>query len=414
MAEPLTHDDVGEGDLGEDDLRYLERCLDLAERGGFGVAPNPMVGCVVVKDDVVLGEGWHARVGGPHAEVEALRAARDAGHDVANTTVYVSLEPCAHHGRTPPCAEALVDAGVSRVVALHGDPNPSVAGGGFGRLRAAGIEVAFLAAAAGPSGRGRELVDRGLRLNWRFLVQQVLGRPAVTLKWAMSLDGRIATHTGESQWISSPEGREWALGLREEHDAILVGSGTALADDPRLNRRLGRAEGAILRVVLDRRLRLPPTARMLAVDGPVLVYGRRPAEDDRSLDAWRDRADALRRAGAEVVEAKKEEDATPGSVVEDLGRRGVQSLLVEGGAAVAGAFAAAGVFDRVAVCCAPLLIGGLRSPGPLAGEGFAALADAPRLASFSTDLSIERHGDDVVLTTFRKRCLQDLSTSVAG
>lgn len=383
--------------LRDGDRAHLERCLELAARGRFGVAPNPMVGSVVVDArGRAVGEGFHQKSGGPHGEIEALAWARDAGADVTGGTVYVSLEPCCFHGKTPPCSDALIEAGVSRVVAIHRDPNPRVAGGGFRQLRDAGVEVARL----DPSD---ELVTRALRLNWRFLVQQTQERTAVTVKWAMSLDGRIATSTGQSQWISSPEGREWALELREEHDAILVGSGTALADDPRLTRRLGHADGPILRVVLDRRLRLPTTSRMLSEDGPVVVYSREHGTKDSTRDA---RAATLRAAGADVVLL---DDPSPSAVLRDLHRRGVQSLLVEGGAEVLGSFVVDGAFDRVAVCCAPLLIGGERAPGPVGGRGFEILDQAPRLTPFSH----ESRGPDVVLTSFRDRCLRDLSKSVA-
>lgn len=339
---------------------------------------------MVVAGDEVVGEGWHQEVGGLHAEVFALRA---AGERARGATLYVTLEPCAHYGRTPPCAEAVIAAGIARVVACHRDPDPRVSGGGFERLRAAGIEVV--------SGM---LAERAVELNWRFLIATTAGRPAVTLKWAMSLDGKIATATGESQWISSPRGRRWALAEREEHDALLAGIGTVLADDPRLDRRLGLAGKPNLRVVLDRRLRLPPSARLLTVPGEVLVF---TSSTDRTARG------ALERRGATVLVLAEVE---PAAVLAELGHRGVRSVLVEGGAAVAGAFAAAGLFDRVAVDCAPLLIGGKTAPGPLGGEGFSPLAAAPKLDR----LRLERRGDDVILSGFRQGCLQGLCSSVAG
>ncbi|MCG8459735.1 MAG: bifunctional diaminohydroxyphosphoribosylaminopyrimidine deaminase/5-amino-6-(5-phosphoribosylamino)uracil reductase RibD, partial [Holophagales bacterium] len=340
------------------DLRYLRRALELAERGRLAVSPNPMVGAVVVRDGRVVGEGWHRRLGGPHAEVEAFRA---AGQATRGATLYVSLEPCDHQGRTPPCSVATIEAGIRRVVACHRDPDPRVSGTGFERLRRAGVEVEH-----------GLLVPEAVRLNWRFVLAAVHGRPAVTLKWAMSLDGRIATREGDSQWISSPEGRRWALELRECHDGILIGSGTALADDPRLDRRLSEAPGPITRVILDRRLRLSPAARLFTVDGPILVYAR-PASDPGAFEA---RRRALEGAGATVVVL---EDPAPRRVLEDLHSRGLRSILVEGGAGIAGAFLDAGLYDRVAVCCAPLLVGGDGSPGPVGGKGFAPLAAAPRL-----------------------------------
>lgn len=370
--------------LSELDLRHLRHALRLAARGRYRTSPNPMVGAVVVRDGEVVGEGYHRRYGGPHAEVEAFGR---AGSRAKGATLYVTLEPCDHHGKTPPCSLAVLDAGIHRVVACHRDPNPQVGGEGFARLRGAGVEV--------DSGH---LVEEAVRLNWRFLSTMVYKRPAVTVKWAMSLDGRIATVDGESQWISSSAGRRWALAQREEHDAILVGIGTALADDPRLNRRLGRADEPNIRVILDRRLRLPPAASLFDLPGRVLVYTE--AEEGRETDA-------LTARGAHVVRLGMVE---PAAVLEDLYQnQGVHSLLVEGGGTVAASFARAGLFDRVAVDVAPLLIGGETAPGPLRGGGFTPLATAPRLA----DLRVERRGEDVILVGFRDRCLQDLFASVA-
>ncbi len=385
--------------------RHLRQALRLAARGRYRTSPNPMVGAVVVRDGEVVGSGWHQHLGGPHAEVVALAA---AGERAQGATLYVTLEPCNHHGRTPPCTERVLAAGISRVVACHRDPNPGVRGGGFARLREAGVEVS--------SGL---LAEQAVRLNWRFLVAAAGERPAVTVKWAMSLDGRIATATGESQWISSPAGRRWGLDQRELHDAILVGSETALADDPRLDRRLGHAGGPNVRVVLDRRLRMRSEARMFKVPpegdkwkvpqegdkwkvppeeepGEVLIYTESAARSARR---------ALERRGATVIELPA---VDPASVLGDLFLRGVKSLLIEGGATIAAAFVASGLYDRVAVDCAPLLIGGEQARGPLGGEGFR-LAEAPRLS----DLRVARRGEDLILSGFRERCLPDLYASVA-
>jgi len=355
-----------------------------------------MVGAVVVRDGEVVGEGYHRRFGGPHAEVVALDR---AGERARGATVYVTLEPCAHTGNTPPCADALIRAGVARVVACHGDPDPRTAGAGFARLEAAGIEVEV-----GP------LAAEAAALNLHFLAPHAFGRPAVTLKWAMSLDGRTATVTGESQWISSPSGLRWALLEREAHDAILVGSGTVEADDPRLDRRLARATGPIVRVVLDRRLRTSPDARLFTVDGPVLVYTAPDAAADRTDRADRsdrpERLMALERAGATVVGLPGA--TAPEAVLADLLGRGVRSVLVEGGATVAGSFLAAGTFDRVAIDCAPLLLGGEGAPGALGGPGIPRLDRAPRLER----LRVQRRGGDLILTGLRERCSQDLLRSV--
>jgi len=341
-----------------------------------------MVGALVVRDGEVVGSGWHREVGGPHAEVEALR---EAGPLARGATLYVTLEPCSHFGRTPPCVDAVLSAGIARVVACHRDPNPSVSGRGFAKLREAGVEVEVGTLAA-----------EAVRLNLRFLIAATQGRPEVTLKWAMSLDGRIATATGESRWISSREGRRWALALREEHDAILVGSGTVLADDPRLDRRLGLAAGPNVRVVLDRRLRISPGARLFTVAGPVLIY---------TEETSRERCEALTARSAEVIALSSVE---PVSVLADLHRRGIQSVLVEGGSEVLASFVASGFYDRVMVDCAPLLIGGRGAPGPLGGEGFPGLDSAARVE----DLEVRRRGGDLVLAGYRTGTMHTLLAAV--
>lgn len=341
-----------------------------------------MVGALVVRDGEVVGSGWHRQAGGPHAEVEALR---EAGDRARGATLYVTLEPCCHFGRTPPCVDAVLAAGIARVVACHRDPNPRVSGRGFAALREAGVEVEI-----------GILAEEAIQLNLRFLIPMVLGRPEVTLKWAMSLDGRIATATGESRWISSPSARRWALTLREEHDAILVGRGTVLADDPRLDRRLRLAVGPNVRIVLDRRLRTPPDAQLFTVEGPVWIY----TEANNS-----ERSEALTARGAEVISLPSVE---PEAVLADLHQRGIQSVLVEGGSEVLASFVARGCYDRVMVDCAPLLIGGKGAPGPLGGEGFASLDAAPRLEKFE----MGRRGSDLVLSAYRKGCLPELLSSV--
>ncbi len=362
----------------------LGEALRLAARGRGRTAPNPLVGAVLVRAGRVVGRGFHAELGGPHAEVAALG---EAGEEARGATLFVTLEPCVHHGRTPPCVEAVIAAGVARVVVCHRDPDPRVAGRGLARLVEAGVAV-----------ESGTLVERAAALNLPFLTFHLRGRPAVTLKWAMTLDGRIATAGGESRWISSPAGRRWGLGLREDHDAVLVGSGTVLADDPRLDRRQGRARGPILRVVLDRRLRVPAGRRLFAVDGPVLVY-------TESFDPAR--RTALAEVGAEVVRLSA---VTPASVVADLAVRGVQSLLVEGGAGVLGSFVADRLFDRVAVDVAPKLVGGAAAPGPVGGTGVRSLVEALGLDS----VAVARRGGDLVVTGTRQGCLRELSNSLGG
>ncbi len=325
-----------------------------------------------------VGRGIHRAPGEPHAEIHALE---EAGERAAGACLFVNLEPCSHQGRTPPCTDAVIAARLAKVVACHRDPDPRVAGQGFAALRRAAIEV-----------ETGSLRREAIALNLAFVTHHLLDRPAVTLKWAMSADGRIATSSGESQWISSPEGRHWALELREEHDAILVGSGTALADDPSLDRRLGKAEKPILRAVLDRRLRIRPEARMFELDGEVVVY---------TESQERDRIKSLEARSATVVVLP---EADLSAVLVDLSARGVQSLLVEGGAELLGSFVAARLFDRVEICNAPLLIGGAGAPGPLAGDGARRLTEAPRIE----ERRVRHRGPDLISSGFREGCLAKL------
>ncbi len=333
---------------------------------------------------VLVAEGWHERAGEPHAEAHALAR---AGARARGATLYLTLEPCAHFGRTPPCADALIAAGVARVVACHRDPDPRTAGLGFERLRAAGVEVEVGVGA-----------DEALELNLPFLVTKRLGRPAVTLKWAATLDGKTATASGESRWITGEAARRRALELREEHDAILVGSGTALADDPRLTRRLGFAGRPNLRVILDRRLRLRPEARLFEEQGEIVVFTESLGAEPRA---------ALERRGAQVIALGCVE---PSSVLAALAERGVQSVLVEGGGEVAAAFVASGRWDRVVAFMAPKLLGGRAAPTPLGGVGFDALDRAAGLERWS----VRRRGADLEIAGLRAGCLRDLSSNAGG
>lgn len=316
------------------DHAHMARALQLAERGAFTTHPNPMVGCVVADGARVLGEGWHQRAGEPHAEVHALRA---AGERARGATAYVTLEPCAHHGRTPPCADALVAAGVTRVVAACRDPFDQVAGQGFAKLAAAGIDVEFglMEAAA-------------RRINRGFFSRIERGRPWVRVKLAMSLDGRTALENGESKWITSDAARADVMRWRARAGAIMTGIGTVLADDPRLTVRLPEGEAFVppLRVVLDERGRLPAASALLT-DGaaPTLaVHG-----DDIVPDYGDEvSAFAVRRLGPGLDLA---------AVLSQLGQRGVNELQVEAGATLSGALMAAGLVDELLVYIAPVLLG---------------------------------------------------------
>jgi diaminohydroxyphosphoribosylaminopyrimidine deaminase/5-amino-6-(5-phosphoribosylamino)uracil reductase len=313
------------------DRAHLARCLELAERGRRTAAPNPVVGAVVVREGRVIGEGWHERPGGPHAEVAALA---DAG-DAAGATVYVSLEPCSHHGRTPPCAEALIDAGVARVVAAMIDPTEKVGGAGAARLREAGIPVDVA---------GGEEERRARRANAGWLTLALRGRPHVTYKAAVSADGRTAAASGGPRWISSEQSRALVHEMRAASGAVVVGSGTAIADDPLLTARDcdPPAERQPLRVVLDRRGRLPAGAQVLRTassEAPVLVV----------------RAPGAGPAGAPDVEVV--ECADPAEMLAELGRRRIAWVLLEGGATVATSLFDAGLVDRVAMFEAPVELG---------------------------------------------------------
>ncbi len=340
------------------DRAYMKEALELAARPGWRTHPNPMVGAVVVKRKRVIGRGYHRRAGGPHAEVLALR---EAGEGARGATLYVTLEPCCHHGRTPPCTDAVLSAGVSRVVAAMRDPNPEVAGGGIRTLRKGKVRVQV-----------GLLGDKARRLNEAFCRRVRDGRPWVILKSAVSLDGKIATVTGDSRWITSAESRAHAHQLRDRVDAIVVGIGTVLADDPRLTARPKGGKGRDpMRVILDGRLRIPLNAKAL---------NRRSAASiimaaTRQADARRVRA--LRKRGAEVwILPSRDGRVSLKRVLSELAKREITTLLVEGGGRVAGSFVREGYVDRVAFYVAPLLVGGEDAPGPLRGKGAATLAGA--------------------------------------
>jgi diaminohydroxyphosphoribosylaminopyrimidine deaminase/5-amino-6-(5-phosphoribosylamino)uracil reductase len=349
------------GPEAQGDLHYMRAALTLAARGLGQVAPNPAVGCLIVKDGRVVGRGWTQPGGRPHAETEALK---QAGAAARGATVYVTLEPCAHHGRTPPCAEALVEAGVARVVAALEDPDTRVAGRGLEILRKAGIAV--------EAGVARTQAER---LNAGFLKRILKGRPLVVLKLATSLDGRIATQSGDSRWITGPLARRRAHLLRSRADAILVGSGTAVTDNPRLDVRLPGLEGRQpLRVVVDGRLRLPLThdlvARAAEVPTLLVTHDGNPAA---RLHAYED-------AGVEVVQVATDPDAGHVSLeatLDLLGARGVTRLLVEGGGHLAASLLRGGLVDRLAWFQAPVVIGGDGVPA-VSGFGVGRLEEAPR------------------------------------
>ncbi|MDX6729975.1 MAG: diaminohydroxyphosphoribosylaminopyrimidine deaminase [Baekduia sp.] len=382
--------------------------------------PNPVVGAVVVKDGVVVGEGWHAEYGGPHAEVNAIADAGDA--DLTGATIYVSLEPCCHQGKTPPCTDAILEAGITRVVVAADDPTEKAAGRGLGILRDEGVTVDVA---------GGELAARARLANQAFRKHARTGRPWVLFKSAMTLDGKVATRTGDSKWISSDASRALAHKWRASVDAVVVGIGTALADDPQLTARLAhdpaRAEPAddpqlTARVAHDPARAEPAddpqrTARIEEPGQPALrqprrvvfdATGRLPLESQLvtqapeipltvvvSRAAPRSAADALQNAGADVIVATGEhEPARVRSALDQLGEAGIHAILLEGGPHLAGAFLDAGEIDEVRLFLAPLLLGGSKARDPLEGEGVERISEALRALT----LDCKRVGDDVLIS----------------
>ena len=328
----------------------MRRALELADRGRYSVSPNPMVGCVLVRDGHIVGEGWHQRAGEPHAEVKALQHCEDP----RGTTMYVNLEPCVHHGRTPPCANIIRQSGVAKVVIATTDPHDIVSGRGIEELRGAGLPLEI-----------GVLEFEARRLNEKFLHAVSAKRPFVCLKAAMTLDGKLATAARESKWITSEASRQKSLELREEYDAILVGGGTVSEDDPQLTRRLGwnNAMTPWTRVVLDRDQRVPPTARVLTDGGATLHI-----TDDADLDA----------------------------LLSDMFARGTQSLIVEGGAFVLSDFIRRRLWQKMIVFVAPMFVGGCDAPSIFAGEGVRRLTEAYR---FRFD-RVELVGGDAMVTAY--------------
>jgi len=350
------------------DLQWAARALELARQADYRTSPNPMVGAVVIDSAGLLaGEGFHRKAGEPHAEEEALAA---AGERATNGTLYVNLEPCSHAHRTPSCAQAVIDAGLARVVVSMTDPDERVRGAGLRMLQRAGIKTTV-----------GVLEERAQRLNEFYIKHRLTGRPFVTAKFAMSLDGKIATHTGESRWITGDEARAHGHRLRHAHDAILVGVNTVIADDPELTTRLeGEDARQPLRVVLDSQLRIPPSARIVGANTIIATTkaGRIGAAEVLRLPAGADGRVSLP------------------ALLDELGNRGTLSLLVEGGSEVHASFFSDELVDKVYAYLAPRLIGGREAPGPLAGKGIDHLASSTHLS----ELDYVRLGDDLLITGY--------------
>ncbi|AGT32612.2 5-amino-6-(5-phosphoribosylamino)uracil reductase [Geobacillus genomosp. 3] len=359
------------------DEHYMRLALDVAKAGVGQTSPNPAVGAVVVNGGAVVGLGAHLRAGEPHAEVHAVRM---AGEKARGATVYVTLEPCSHYGKTPPCADLLIQAGVRRVVVATTDPNPLVAGQGIDKLRRAGIDVDV--------GILKEEADELNRMFFHYIKTKT---PFVTIKYACSLDGKIATATGESKWITSSAAREDVHRLRAQHDAILVGVNTVLADNPKLTVRIGQQRKNLLRIILDTKLHTPLDAHVVT---------------DKEAETWivtgsgisRKKAEAYERLGVRIVPmASAHVDVR--DVLFLLGEQRVTSLFVEGGSRIHDSFLRAGAVNEVVAYIAPKLIGGREAPTPVGGLGFSRLAEAMEL-----DIRrIETVGPDIKIVAAPKR-----------
>ncbi|HEY3729334.1 MAG TPA: bifunctional diaminohydroxyphosphoribosylaminopyrimidine deaminase/5-amino-6-(5-phosphoribosylamino)uracil reductase RibD [Solirubrobacteraceae bacterium] len=364
------------------DRVHLARAIELAEQGRGRVSPNPLVGAVIATAEAIEGEGFHRAAGLPHAEVEAIHAA--GARDLSESTLYVSLEPCCHHGRTPPCTEAIRQAGIKRVVVASDDPSEHASGRGLGILRDEGVEVVLA---------GGDLAERARLLNQPFRKRARTGRPWVLFKSAMTLDGKVATHSGDSKWISGETSRQRAHHWRGECDAVAVGIGTALADDPLLTARIPAPAHPVAhqprRVVFDSLGRLPLSAQLVrgAKRVPLTVVVSRAAP--------RSATDALETHGVEVIVAPGEnETARVCSALDQLGAAGISSILLEGGPHLAGAFLDAGEIDEVRLFLSPVILGGRRARDPIEGEGVERIADAARALTLECD----RVDDDLLVS----------------
>lgn len=360
------------------DEMYMRQALALAQYARGRTSPNPMVGAVIVRDGRVVGEGWHKQAGTPHAEIHALQQAGDLAY---KASIYVTLEPCSHHGRTGPCVEALIAAGIAKVIVAMTDPNPLVAGKGISRLREAGIEVIE-----------GVLANEAAALNEVFIKWISTKKPFVLLKSAMSLDGKIAAYTGHSKWITGAQSREYVHQLRDTYDAILVGIGTVLADNPSLTTRLAYQGRNPIRIIVDSMARTPVNANVVT-DGLartiIAVTDKAPQE----------KIDALKNCGAEVIECKKEAAGVSLSdLFQILGKEQITSVLIEGGAGVNASALEGHFVDKINWFIAPKIIGGTDAPGPVGGRGIANLKDA-RLFE---DINIQTIGEDLLISAYMR------------
>jgi diaminohydroxyphosphoribosylaminopyrimidine deaminase/5-amino-6-(5-phosphoribosylamino)uracil reductase len=362
--------------LTEQEMRHMRRAIELAELGRGHTGPNPLVGAVIARDDRVLGEGYHAAYGDAHAEVAAIA---NCEIDPIGATMYVTLEPCCHHGQTPPCTDAIVSAGIKRVVVASDDPTAKASGRGLGILRDEGVDVLVVDGDVSHSAR---------LLNQPFRKHARTGRPLVMFKSAMSLDGHVATQTGDSKWISGEESRALVHAWRADFDAVCVGIGTALADDPLLTARAPGATRQPTRIVFDSEARLPTDSQLVrtAPEAPLVVVASRAAR--------RSQLEALKAAGVELIvasggtEAERVTDA-----LDKLGAMGIHSMLLEGGPRLAGSFLDAGEVDEMRIFIAPIALGGRGARMPMEGEG----ADTIEHAQHADSLRVQTVGQDVLI-----------------
>lgn len=355
---------------------YMQQALAIARYATGRTSPNPLVGAVIVKDGRIVGQGWHRKAGTPHAEVHALA---QAGELAKGATVYVTLEPCSHHGRTGPCADALIEAGVKKVVVAMTDPNPEVAGNGLVRLRAAGIEVVE-----------GVLTAEAASINEVFLKWITTGMPFGILKTAMTLDGKIASHTGHSKWITSEAAREYVHKLRDIYDGILVGVGTILADNPKLTTRLPEGGHNPVRIIVDTRARTPLTANVVTdKQAPTIIAVGREAPVER--------IEALQKLGIEVVVLEQNSQGVDlRQLFKVLGERRITSVFIEGGATINASLLADNLIDKVYAFVAPKIIGGKSAPGPVGGTGVDTVDQAILLENITT----QTVGDDILISGY--------------
>ncbi|KUK64729.1 MAG: Riboflavin biosynthesis protein RibD [Desulfotomaculum sp. 46_80] len=367
--------------MSDQDMLYMGRALELARLGRGKTSPNPMVGAVVVKDGQVAGEGYHHKAGSPHAEIIALD---NAGEKAKGATLYVNLEPCSHYGRTGPCANAVVEAGISRVVIAMSDPNPLVCGKGISYLEQRNVEVAT-----------GVLEDEALLLNEVFIKYITTGRPFVILKAAMSLDGKIAAHTGDSRWVTGPEARSRVHVLRSLYDAVLVGINTVLADDPLLTVRLPDEKGRNpIRIVVDSVARIPVNSLVLSqlAEAPTIIV--------TTGSAGAQKIARLKKTGAEVL-------VVPGDgprvdlkwLMAELARQEITSVMIEGGGEINASALESGLVDKIIWFIAPKIVGGRLSPSPVGGSGVSLMAETRQIEN----LTVTRFGEDICLEGYLKK-----------